>query len=142
MSIKKDKNLSQKLTGHEQVMKFLENLEHPLKPEIEYVRRIILESNDQLSEHIKWNAPSFYIHDDRITFNLHGKNGFRLIFHCGSKATEYANGKPIFEDSSNLLEWLAGDRSTIRFSSMEQIETNKERLKQVVNKWIEATKEF
>lgn len=142
MSIKKDKNLSQKLTAHEQVIKFLENLEHPLKPEIEYVRRIILEANDQLSEHVKWNAPSFFTYDDRITFNLHGKDGFRLIFHCGSKASTYTSDKPIFEDTSNLLEWLAGDRATIRFRSMDEIETKKDQLKRLVNQWIEVTKKF
>jgi len=70
-----------KLTGHEQVLEFLQKLEHPLKLQIEEVRRIILDSNDQISEHIKWNAPSFCINEqDRITFNLHGNEGFRLVF--------------------------------------------------------------
>jgi hypothetical protein len=142
MPIKKGK-ITEKLTDQEQVAKFLENLKHPLKPEIEYVRRIILETNDHLSEHIKWNAPSYFFHnDDRITFNFHGNDGFRLIFHCGSKVTEYAKGEPLFEDSTNLLEWVAGDRSIIKFRSMDDIEANKERLKQVINKWIEVTKDI
>lgn len=139
MANKKGNSAHQKLSGHEQVLKFIEDLEHPLKPEIEYVRKIILEANDQLSEHIKWNAPSFFIIDDLITFNLHGKDGFRLIFHCGSKVTKFAKGGPLFEDSTLLLEWLAGDRASVRFRSMEEIETNKESLKQLVNKWIEVT---
>jgi hypothetical protein len=142
MSKKKDESLTRKRVGHEQVMNFLVELEHPLKLEIEYVRRIIIEANDQLFEHIKWNAPSFYIHDDRITFNLQGKDGFRLIFHCGSKVTGYAKGKPILEDSSNLLEWLAGDRAMIKFRSMDEIESKKDYLNEVVNKWIEATNEI
>ena len=132
-----------KLTAQEQAAKFIENLNHPLKAEIEYARKIILETNCHLTEHIKWNAPSYCYHDDdRITFNLHGKDGFRLIFHCGSKVTEYAKGKPLFEDSTNLLEWVAGDRAVIKFRSMDEIEANKERLKQVVQKWIEVTKDI
>lgn len=134
---------SKQLKDQEQVAKFIKNLNHPLKPEIEYVRGIILETNSQLAEHIKWNAPSYYLHgDDRITFNLHGKDGFRLIFHCGSKVTEYAKGEPLFEDSTNLLEWVAGDRAMIKFRSMDDIEAKKERLKQVINKWIEVTKDM
>ncbi|GIO34619.1 MULTISPECIES: DUF1801 domain-containing protein [Paenibacillus] len=143
MTAKKDNNKTKKLTGQEQAEKFLSELNHPLKPEIEYVRNIIREANDQLSEHMKWNAPSYFIHgDDRITFNLHGKEGFRLIFHCGSKVTEHAKGKPLFEDSTELLEWLAGDRAAIRFRSLDEIELKKESLKQVVNKWIDVTKDI
>ncbi|WP_246246506.1 hypothetical protein [Paenibacillus lemnae] len=56
MPIKKEKALN-KLSDQEQVAKFIENLKHPLKLEIECVRRIILEANDHLLEHIKWNAP-------------------------------------------------------------------------------------
>lgn len=143
MPVNNGKSKPQKLTGHEQVVKFLENLEHPLKSEIEYMRRMILEANDQLTEHIKWNAPSFCINNnDRITFNLQGKDGFRLIFHCGSKATEYAQGGPLFEDSTQLLEWATGDRAIIKLRSMDEIESNKENLLQIVNKWIEVTKDI
>ncbi|WP_276357673.1 DUF1801 domain-containing protein [Cohnella caldifontis] len=138
-----DSQKPKKLTGQEQVEKFLEGLNHPLKPEIEYVRRVILSANEQLSEHIKWNAPSYFINgDDRITFNLHGKDGFRLIFHCGSKVTEHAQGKPLFEDSTHLLEWVAGDRAIVRFRSMDEIEIKKESLKQVINTWIDVTKDI
>lgn len=134
---------SKQLKDQEQVAKFIKNLKHPLKAEIQYVRRIIIETISQLEEHIKWNAPSYYLHgDDRITFNLHGKDGFRLIFHCGSKVTGYAKGEPFFEDSTNLLEWLAGDRAMIKFTSMDDIAAKEERLKQVVHKWIEVTKDI
>jgi flagellar motor switch protein FliG len=67
---KKPKNLS----GHQQVVEFLNNLEHPLKKEIEEVRQIILSANPHINERIKWKAPSFCIEDeDRVTFNLHGR---------------------------------------------------------------------
>lgn len=48
-----------KLTGPEQVALFLKELEHPLKDEIEEVRKIILSAADDITEQIKWNAPSF-----------------------------------------------------------------------------------
>lgn len=139
MPIKKVK--TQKLTGHEQVMNFLEALEHPLKSEIEVVRGIILEADNELSEHIKWNAPSFqFNNEDRITFNFHGKDGFRLIFHCGSKVTEYAKKGPLFEDDTNILEWVTGDRAIVKFRSMNDVEVNKMNLIKVINKWIEVTR--
>ncbi|MBA9086161.1 uncharacterized protein YdhG (YjbR/CyaY superfamily) [Fontibacillus solani] len=75
-----------KLDGHQQVVDYLNHLDHPLKKEIEEARRIILGVNEQISEHIKWNAPSFCFNgDDRVTFNLQGKGFFRIVFHCGDK---------------------------------------------------------
>lgn len=40
---------------------WLEELQHPLKQEILEMRDIILDANKNLTEHIKWNAPSYCI---------------------------------------------------------------------------------
>lgn len=135
-------NKSNKPPGHEQVLEFLEKLEHPLKQEIEEVRKIILSSNDQITEHIKWNAPSFCVNNqDRITFNFHGKEGFRLVFHCGSKKTDYADKDRLLQDDSGLLEWATGDRATLTFTSAKDVEDKRGKLIEVVTKWIEVTKD-
>ncbi|GIP56724.1 MULTISPECIES: DUF1801 domain-containing protein [Paenibacillus] len=135
-------NKSNKPSGHEQVLGFLEKLEHPLKQEIEEVRKIILSSNDQITEHIKWNAPSFCVNNqDRITFNFHGKEGFRLVFHCGSKKTDYADKDRLLQDDSGLLEWATGDRATLTFTSAKDVEDKRGKLIEVVTKWIEVTKD-
>jgi hypothetical protein len=79
-----------------QVVDYMNNLEHPLKKEIEEVRKIILSANNQFTEHIKWNAPSFCINnEDRVTFNLQGKGYFRLIFLRGSKVKKDNIGKDL-----------------------------------------------
>lgn len=136
---KSSSNKLKKLSGEQQVANFLASLEHPLKAEIEEVRTIILSVNDEITEHIKWNAPSFCIHNqDRVTFNLHGKDGFRLIFHCGSKVTGNEAKEPFFEDTTKLLEWVTGDRAIVKFTSMNDVVTNKENLKEIVKKWIGA----
>ena len=46
-------------SDHHNVSDFLIELKHPLKKEMEAIRKIILKSNSELTEHIKWNAPSF-----------------------------------------------------------------------------------
>ncbi|MDQ0193800.1 DUF1801 domain-containing protein [Paenibacillus wynnii] len=129
-----------KKSGHEQVVEFLNNLEHPLKKEIEEVRNIILGVNEFITEHIKWNAPSFcFNNEDRVTFNLQGKGFFRLIFHCGAKKSEYAGNGALFEDNTGLLEWVAADRAIIKFTDRSDVEANREKLAAVVTKWIEVT---
>ncbi|MCU6713058.1 DUF1801 domain-containing protein [Paenibacillus sp. J5C_2022] len=138
-----DKRKPNEIFGHEQVRLYLDRLEHPFKSEIIEVRRIVLHADEHLTEHIKWNAPSFcYDNKDRITFNLHGKNGFRLIFHCGSKSTEQADKGPLFEDHTKMLEWITGDRAVVKFTSKEDVTLKEEKLKEVVIKWIEETKKI
>lgn len=120
------------------VDEFMSKLDHPLKHEIEKVRAIILESDAQLTEHIKWNAPSYcYNNEDRITFNLHGKGFFRLVFHCGSKVKE--RKERLFEDPTGLLDWAANDRAIVKFTNENDVEEKTEQLKAVIRKWIEIT---
>ncbi|MBO9607961.1 MAG: DUF1801 domain-containing protein [Paenibacillaceae bacterium] len=129
-------------TGQEQVLEFLHRLEHPLKEEIEEVRRIILSVDPAITEHIKWNAPSFrYEDDDRVTFNLHGAGMFRLVFHCGAKAAKRAGKQPLIEDETGLLQWAAADRATIAFASGREVEDSREKLAEVVVKWLAAARE-
>ncbi len=128
-----------KLTGIEQVTEFMSNLDHPRKPEIEAVLRNITSSHPQLKPHIKWNAPSFqYQEEDRVTFNLRGKDFFLIIFHCGTKVKERKDKKPLIEDTTGLLEWVASDRATVKLTNMEDVVAKKEKLGEVIAKWLEV----
>lgn len=136
MATKKTK----KLSGHEQVLKFLAELEHPLKPEIEEVRRIILRADEQLTEHIKWNAPSFCHRDeDRFTFNLRGKGFFTLVFHRGAKVKDPVENGTLIEDTTGLLQWMANDRATVTFSDMDDVIAKQDRLTKLIHAWLKAT---
>lgn len=133
--------MANKLTGGDQVAEFLSRLQHPYKSEIEEVRRIILDSVPELTEHIKWNAPSFcHNNEDRITFQLQGKDFFRLIFHAGAKKTGKEINKKVLDDTIDFLEWASTDRAMVKLSDMADIESKKDKLKAAITGWIEATK--
>src|SRR5262249_41248554 len=92
---------------------FLRDLDHPLKKEIEAVRRIILGVSAEIREGIKWNAPSFRTTDYFATVNLRAKDGEArvwLILHTGAKKKEAATTGLKITDPAGLLEWLAKDR--------------------------------
>jgi hypothetical protein len=102
----------------QEVDEFLDNLSHPLREGVIATRAAILASDEQITEHIKWNAPSFcYRGDDRVTFRLHPADRFQIVFHRGAKVRE-DSGDFVFEDDSGLLRfpsWLAmkgSDKST------------------------------
>ncbi len=140
MSAKMKESSKSKPSGEEQVLEFLAKLEHPLKSEIEEIRSIILNAYENITEHIKWNAPSFCIQEqDRITFNLHGKAGIRLVFHCGAKGSSTTGEGPLIQDDTKLLVWLAADRAIVTFASMDDVHSKRDQLTKVIVKWIEAT---
>lgn len=139
MTTHKKTGKSSKLSGPEQVAEFMNHLEHPLKEVIEEVRKIILSTDDKITEHIKWNAPSFcYGGEDRITFNLHEKGFFRLIFHCGAKAKYRYTNEPLIIDTSGLLEWKAVDRAMMKFTDQDDVKAKEGKLREIITKWLEV----
>ena len=123
----------------EDVEAFIEELDHPLKTSIAHVRNAILASNDQIAERIKWNAPSFcFAGDDRVTFRLHPKARFQLIFHRGArkKSTGFS-----FDDSSGLMSWAAPDRGIVMLDQLgtDEIEARTGAIVRLVNEWVHAT---
>jgi hypothetical protein len=116
---------------------FLRELNHPLRAEMERVRSIILAANPEITEHIKWKAPSFrFDGEDRVTFNLRAKDGIQLVFHRGAKV-KAAKGFE-FKDATGLMEWVAADRALVKFKDMQDVKSKKAALTEVVKKWFEA----
>jgi len=65
-----------------QVDEFMEKLDHPIKAEVQMIRDIIKTANHDITEQIKWNAPSFsYKEQYLVTFNLREKQRIHLVFH-------------------------------------------------------------
>jgi len=129
-----------KLSGHDQVVEYMNHLEHPFKKEIEEVRSIILNTNNKITEQIKWNAPSFcFNNQDIVTFNLHGKGFFRLVFHCGAKVKDNKGKGPLFDDNTGLLDWISDDRAIVKFTDMNDVKAKEKKLEEVIMKWIEVT---
>ena len=127
-------------SGTEQVKEFIQTSKHPLKKAVEEIREIILGADKRITEHIKWNAPSFCFNgDDRITFNLSKNDRILLIFHRGAKVKDSKSKEPLFEDTIGMLEWLAHDRAVVKIQSIEDVVDKKTALKKVVKLWLAAT---
>lgn len=124
--------------GSQAVATFLQQLEHPLKKEIETLREIILQSDKKLTEHIKWNAPSFCIDgEDRVTMKVMPPKNIQLVFHRGAKVKEQPKTR-LIEDTSGLLKWPANDRAIATFTTMEEIRFNEKLLTGIIRQWIAA----
>lgn len=101
---------------------------HPLKAEIEELRKIINAASEKISERIKWNAPSYYYIKDMAAFNPHQEKFVQIIFI-------FYNGNMITE-SGGLLEGKWKDRREARFYSKEDIKNKRSNLEKVVHEWV------
>lgn len=112
-----------------------------MRDEVLALRAAILRSNPTLTEHIKWNAPSFcHAGDDRVTFRFAPKgSAVQLVFHRGAKAKDSKGFR--FEDESGLIVWAAPDRGVVTLTSSAQIAEASEKVAALVGAWVAATAE-
>ena len=123
-----------------EVTKFLDDLNHPFRKEIEQLRLIILNAAGGIAENIKWNGPNYCVEgEDRITVRIHPPKQLQLIFHRGAKKLTQPEDK-IIDDSSGFLVWKENDRAIATFKDLNSIKAFESSLKSIVNKWIKATK--
>ena len=116
------------------VEQFLETLVHPLKPDIQELRMLILSIDPKIGEAVKWNAPSFYIGEHFATMRLNGKPLLQLILHMGAKKNEMPVG--VIQDPNGILEWLGLDRACINFISHGAVGFHAEALKHILQQWV------
>ncbi len=130
---------SQKLSPEQEVQDFFSKLNHPLKEALQLIRKLILESDADVAEHIKWNSPSFYYSGemkdfdpkeykrDIVVSNLHKNDSILLIFPTGN----------VIEDSSGLLGGKFKDtRKSITFTSLDEVQNRAEDLQNIIRNWL------
>lgn len=127
---------------NQDVTRFLDELHHPLRPEIEALRLIILEASALLEENIKWNGPNYSVGaEDRITMRIQPPKQIQLVFHRGAKVKEQPKER-LVQDASGLLAWRENDRAIASFKNLEAVEAARETLPAIVREWLVATVEI
>lgn len=118
--------------GTAEVEAFMAQLEHPLKAQIEAVRRIVCGVSPEIGEAIKWNAPSFRTTEFFATTHLRSRDQVQLIFHLGAKVRA-GQKKLTLADPNGLVKWLARDRCIVSVGSLAD---NEAALAAIVRAWI------
>jgi hypothetical protein len=117
---------------------FFNDLNNNKRLQVDTLRDLILKTEPQLEEHIKWNAPSYVLDgEDRITFNLMNKQEVvKLVLHMGATRKENKKGAPIMQDDSGLIKWSSDIRGMITFTTAEDINSNLILLKKIIKDWL------
>jgi Domain of unknown function (DU1801) len=116
----------------------LRDLRHPLKAGVEQLRSAILASDDRITEHVKWNAPSFcYDGVDRVTFRLQPGDRLQLVLHRGAKVRDDVDGFR-FDDPTGMVEWITADRGVVTFADLADVEARRDAVVDLVRRWVAA----
>lgn len=123
-----------------EVTSFLDKQNHPLRPEIEKLRVLILTAVPGLTENIKWNGPNYVDGDaDRITVKIHPPKKIQLIFHRGVAKRQPPPDR-LINSNASFLSWKENDRAVAGFQNMKEILAAEDELSLVIGQWIAVTK--
>ena len=124
--------------AQEQVTQHIQKLDESIRDTIQLLREIILSTDAEISEQIKWNNPAFYYNGemkpfdpkeykrDMIVFNLH-KNRIMLVFPSGAKVN----------DTSGFLTGdYADGRRVVIFKDMDDVKAKEMVLRSVIKQWV------
>ena len=125
----------------EKVDAYMQGLTHPLAKVVGALRKIILSSDREIGEEIKWNAPTYFYAGEMkpfnpkeykryiVVFNLFRKDCIRLVFPSGARIS----------DKSGLLEGdYVGGRRLALFFNMGDVKSKQASLQAVIRRWIET----
>ena len=107
---------------------YMARLDHPLKAEVQALRDIIKGVNPDITEQVKWNAPSYRYTDYIATFNLRATQHVHLIFH----------NPAIASIQSDILEGDYVDRRMAYFTDMNDVLAKRGALEDVVRQLIDT----
>ena len=125
------KKVIDSMVGTKKVDEFMNKLDHPLKAQVQTVRDIIKNVNKDITEEIKWKAPTFsYKGEYLVTFNLWEKEQIHLVFH----------NPEISKVKSKLLEGDYDHRRMAHFSDKDDIKSKRPALEKVLKDLIKLQK--
>ena len=139
--MKAKQNALTKPSAPEKVDAYMRRLEHPLGDVVEALRRIILSTDPEIGEEVKWNAPAFFYAGEMtarnpkeharylVVFNFYRQDCIRLVFPSGARV----------KDESGLLEGdYADGRRLALFHNMGDVKSRKASLQAVIRTWLET----
>ena len=136
-----EKETLAKASEPDKVDAYMAKLKHPLAEVVAALRKIILSTDREIGEEIKWNAPAFFYSGEMkpsdpkeykryvVVFNLAKKDCIRLVFLNGARVN----------DKSGFLQGDYKDgRRLASFFGMGDVKSKKAFLQAVVKKWLET----
>jgi hypothetical protein len=120
------------------VTEYIQQLEPAFGEIIETIRQIILSTDQEIGEEIKWNAPTFYYTGDMKPFNPKEYKRYIIVtnFHKGRILLVFPSGAKV-NDTTGFLEGDYKDgRRLVYFKDLEDVKSKANALQTVVKVWL------
>ena len=127
------------INDFESVTAYIQKMDPVLGTLVEIIRQIILGTDKEMGERIKWNSPSFFYMGamkpftpkeykrELIVFNLHKKDYVLLVLPSGAK----------LNDATGLLEGDYKDgRRMVKIYDVADAKTKQKPLQQLIKQWL------
>lgn len=128
-----------KRSDTEQVADFMAALDHPLKDVVQELREVILRTDPEIAEQVKWNSPAFYYTGDMAPFDPKEYKRDLIVLHLRKKdqvLLVFPTGANI-NDATGLLEGSYTDgRRMMTLNSMDDLDAKKQALQQIIMQWL------
>jgi hypothetical protein len=107
---------------------WFERYDNPLKDVVRQVREVILDTDERVSEVIKWQAPTFVYKGNIASFFPKAKQHVTLMFHQGAS----------IDDPHGLLEGDGATSRSAKFTDAADLAAKRVALQAVIAGWISA----
>ena len=127
-------------SAKEIVTEYIQKLDRPLGEVIEAIRQIILSTDKEIGEQIKWNSPSFFYRGEMKPFNPkeYKRDIVVLNLHKGYPLLVFPTGAKV-NDTSGLLEGDYKDgRRIAKFQDMKDVKSKEKTLQKVIKEWLKS----
>jgi hypothetical protein len=130
--------MTKEINDPDGVTHFIEKLEPGFASLVEAVRQLVLRTDKNVGEHIKWNSPAFFYRGEMKSFNAKEYKRDIAVIHIrkGIAMLIFPTGDTI-KDESGLLEGdYADGRRMAYFRNMEEVKQKGKHLQQVIKVWL------
>jgi hypothetical protein len=127
-----------KLSDSEQVNEHIQKLEPAIAETIEYIRKLVLNTDPEIAERIKWNNPSFYFNGEMAPFDPkeYKRELIVMNLHKGKIMLVLPSGAKLSHESGILEGDYKDGRRLITFADLEDVKSKENSLQTLIKEWI------
>ena len=121
----------------ELVTGYIQNLDAPVAGIVEAIRQIILSTDPEIGEEIKWNAPSFLYTGEMRSFNPKEYKRYIMVMNLHKRILLVFPSGAKVNDTSGLLEGdYADGRRLIYVKSLDDLKSKEAGIRKVIKDWL------
>ena len=120
------------------VTAYIQNLEPSFGEIVETIRQIILSTDKEIGEEIKWNAPTFYYTGEMKPFDPKEYKRYIIVtnFHKGRILLVFPSGAKVNDTTSFLEGDYKDGRRLVYFKDLADVKAKEEALRNVIKTWL------